>query len=588
VSGGGGSFKLNKLPKMKNIKFLLVCFVLFYSCQKDNIEQNSELHNNDLHSQHVLESRSIDLNHYIGDIEEYYKVTNVEVPVTLLSDIKNSLFDLSDYSDYEQVISSYGTLRWNWSSLNGHSQDFYYVTIPIFQDEKIRAFLRYYHIDNHFHFELVSLNEIRQYTNNYTDMPSDEKYVEYLSSYQRSQYLSNGLVNTRINNFLKDFYYNLPPDRIIPRNEITTAEIEITYIEIDPNIEIMGRQVGHLVTERINIFTYTKCGGGGGGGGGGGNSGGGTSGNGNGGNEEEEEEEEEEIVLEKEIKITDEECKKKMTEQAVDLLENELLGMDFPCENGDHQAILDDIVEALCTEAAAGNNGIEGAGGTSITLDRVNEALGGYDYIIEEESFINCETYKCVSDYLNANSLINYCQDMDPLFDSENIGVRYTTHTAGADGTAEISNLENGEITISVHSGDCDPENTDYLFVAETLYHEGQHALFYMELINSGLDTNDETEIQEAWANYASSNFDIPYNSQHEVMRDQYMDKAAEFLWELNGRILSKEHYKKYVYDGLKEWFDFPSSDVAQWEDNYKELNGIDPYTNDQNSFSCD
>jgi len=178
-----------------------------------------------------------------------------------------------------------------------------------------------------------------------------------------------------------------------------------------------------------------------------------------------------------------------------------------------------------------------------------------------------------------------YCADMDKIFDSNSYGVIFETHDAGFEGETRIRSIKDGSISISVHSADC--TDSDLLFNAETLYHEGQHALFYQALIEDGLEVNSTAAIQEAWAVYVSENFDIPYQDQHIAMVYIYMEKAAIFLRELNGNQLSVDHYMKYVYDGLKEFFDFPESDIIRWEQKYKELNGISPYTENRNVFSC-
>ena len=57
-----------------------------------------------------------------------------------------------------------------------------------------------------------------------------------------------------------------------------------------------------------------------------------------------------------------------------------------------------------------------------VSGEDVAGATERFDWILEDQNFVNCEIYKCVSDYMNDNNLINYYQDMDPLFDSQSIG----------------------------------------------------------------------------------------------------------------------------------------------------------------------
>lgn len=67
------------------------------------------------------------------------------------------------------------------------------------------------------------------------------------------------------------------------------------------------------------------------------------------------------------------------------------------------------------------------------------------------------------------------------------------------------------------------------------------------------------------------------------------METAAEYLWELNGKQLTRDHYMKYVWNGLSIfWPDaFDQFTIDAWEDNYKMLNGIEPYSVNFNNFSC-
>lgn len=123
------------------------------------------------------------------------------------------------------------------------------------------------------------------------------------------------------------------------------------------------------------------------------------------------------------------------------------------------------------------------------------------------------------------------------------------------------------------------------LSIAQTLLHEGQHALFDKHLIDLGLSDNSISSKIQAWQDYSSLNFDITYNTQHQAMVDEYIDKAARFLWNLNGMQGSLAHYKYCVYEGLPSYlFDGRMDEVALWEGLYNELN--DPQ-NGFNIFSC-
>jgi uncharacterized membrane protein YgcG len=250
------------------------------------------------------------------------------------------------------------------------------------------------------------------------------------------------------------------------------------------------------------------------------------------------------------------------------------------------------VVIIQCGETSALNpspDDCPGQGGTAGVdypdLEENEITCNSYDVIIEDASFVNCETYKCVSDYLNATSNNTLCELMDPLFDSDNYTVYYTTHSTGADGHTKIIDAGNKVIRLSFHSGDCDMSNTDLLFVAETLIHESQHARFKYELLQQGKDPNNWTaEVEkQAWMHYASENLGIAYQNEHLAMLDIYFEKAATTLWELNNRVLTIEHYKHYVYEGFSQYANyFTSSQIQEWNQKKNELN-----SGGYNNFTC-
>lgn len=220
-----------------------------------------------------------------------------------------------------------------------------------------------------------------------------------------------------------------------------------------------------------------------------------------------------------------------------------------------------------------------------LDLSNAKDNLDNFDYINETPSFTDCETYNCIATSLRENSNEALCNLLSPLFDSDKYTLQFTTHDVGADGFTKITDIGNGIISMSFHTADCN--NSDHLFIAESLLHEGQHAIWYMELIDAGLQINTTPAVQEAWAVFASENFGIEYSDQHIAMAYLYMDNAAAYLWDLNGKQKTPAHYMQYVVDGLEAWFDFPSDKLELWKNLNDELNGRNGGIN-FNTYKCE
>ncbi len=195
---------------MKGLNYVLFLSVLLASCQSDDISDNQS--HDDLHEQYALEHRSSGIDTYEDNIDEIEYRSNLEVSASMTNDIKSALHSMVNYVEWQEAIDSYGVLRWNWSYLNAHNQDFYYVTTPIFMEDRVTAFLRYYHYEDHYHFEFVSFNQLRTITNNFKEIPDEEKYIHYLSTFTRLQFLSNGIAKLEVNEFLKDYSINISED----------------------------------------------------------------------------------------------------------------------------------------------------------------------------------------------------------------------------------------------------------------------------------------------------------------------------------------------------------------------------------------
>ncbi len=567
----------------KLIILIAIIIATLFACNENEYTSTENLDHRTLHDhdfEHNLKSINL-TSHYTPKEVEKMSEMRIKTPsFALQEEIYSELTLIDNWDTQKQILADhYGKIRWNWSYIEITSSTKYIVFIPVYNDNNLTAILSYVNNDTYNQFHFQSVNDIIEKTVDFTNMDVDTYTRIYVSALIRFQEIQFDKVYLKANNWL-EVWGDENADAIIFKTP-TTIGFPYEYWEYDgADVDSEGEFTsslsggsGRLVSgttvieipcwERAPAIIQAPSG----------PSSGGITGKPT------------PPDPETKLRIKDKECEKhNMTSDAINCIRNS--NLEFPCEEGDTDDVWDEIIESLCDDATDGQNTqLEGPNAGKIDCADVEIALSGYDWIEEDDSFIECENYKCVFDYLMNNSTGRYCSDMDQIFDSEDYGIVYQTHNSGADGEATYRSIENGSINISLHIADC--EKTDLLFNAETLYHEGTHALFYQELLIDGLETNSTEAIQEAWAIYASENFDIPYQSQHIAMVYEYMDKAAEFLWELNGMQLSKDHYMKYVYDGLKEWFAFPPNDIENWNDKWNELNGNDPYITNYNTFSC-
>ena len=159
----------------------------------------------------------------------------------------------------------------------------------------------------------------------------------------------------------------------------------------------------------------------------------------------------------------------------------------------------------------------------------------------------------------------------------------------GFSGETEVDYVSR-EITVLINRGECGEfgdDDIDYLDLASTLYHEMQHAKFYWDVINDpGFDVSNESEYWQAWQDYARDELGIAYRNHHQAMLEDYIRREAEFLWELNGRKLTVEHYLYSVYEGVKDQVDvdlkLDSNIVDDWKDLHDILQG------QEDNYRCD
>ena len=566
---------------MKNIKFLLVCFVLLFSCQKETLHQSNNLNRDDAHSQYALESRSSDLNHYIVNINDFDQKTDIEVPIALLVDINNGLTNLSNWDELEPAIAAYGDIRWNWSSLNVTSNDFYRVIIPVFNDKKVTALIQYSHVNDHFHFDIVTYSQVRAVTENWSKFDIEENYIPFIYDFNYLQYLSDGIIKVKLNDWIVSYIESLPEDRILPRNEFVAVEgrtLEIVYNSdgLDGNVNTDDYTLEWVTTILASYFIPCNRGG---------VSGGtppppplpGNTGLDIGGTPppppnpptEEEEEVEEEVEIKKEIKITKEDCKNEhMTRQAIAAIED-LINTEFPCNEGDSQAIADEIMEELCSQANMPNadEDFHGIGG-SITVAKIEEALSEYNSI-NLSGLDDCPNLKCIMEYLlNDNGGNFFCENIR-MIDANEVYSYSFNLSDEARPSIGISEFSNTIVTNLPNSLCHDLESNNLseqerIDAAMMLIHETLHTTFANYIINDTSYINNPGDYHfnpnnATWSRIAEDMFgDTETNNHHYLFYTHMMDIIMTNLWDLNSNQGSIEDYRylAHIFVNTQDMFD--------------------------------
>lgn len=219
-------------------------------------------------------------------------------------------------------------------------------------------------------------------------------------------------------------------------------------------------------------------------------------------------------------------------------------------------------------------------------LSEFYESLSTNDYIIEDGSFLNCQYAQCIYGLILSNTESNGCALVEPLFDSENFGVRLHLTTGPVDFTTYNDELDIAEIFLVV---DCTGENMTDLSLAATMIHELIHAEIIMTLFNMGLDPNNMNSFSQAWDSYQinymtelKNVYDLN-DIHHAVMlfANSSVERIATILWELNGMLLTKEHYYHMAWEGLRylddQWVDDQFGLSSSYYTLHQELLASDP-----------
>jgi hypothetical protein len=589
---------------MKTGKIILLLLLLILSsCNKDEnyTGLENEINHEEKHQDYVTKHLSTNINTYLPNYNPQSSTSNLEVPIEMLRDIKSSIESMDTWDELSLVIQGYGTIRWNWSALNITNSEQYIVMLPIFDNNRITAILRYLHIDEHYHIEVITYGHIVDVTQNFTYYDITNDYLPYITMFNSLNIISNWTINTKMNDWISSYIKN-NPNMIVNKNFLADATEEVCKFErtLKPfagSDGIAYHIVFEKVCEDVAVQVNVPCGGGpprpfppfnrdtfnlntippippmppspnGG-----------------------ENEGETEVKPEKEVMISDEECKKqKMTGKAAEFLENELQNMTFPCSELDHQGILDEIVQELCKKDSEENNGLDAADG-SITMRDVEEVLGEYDWIEPTEAFKNCHKLNCILNNIRSNS--KYCNLTEGFSNPLNtltldvnedvgphLGFYNNPRYRGVDAATWAYN-SGSEVAIVFNPENCSPES-EYTSVEllRDLLHEAIHAKMYNDCWPNGLSRD---QYQEGFLACANAYYGIDLSGiddrdqQHIVMANAFVNDIAKGIAAYLGvdnwadfTFLAWQGLSRYTDFDKEEWF---QSEINESEENYSNLN---------------
>jgi len=176
----------------------------------------------------------------------------------------------------------------------------------------------------------------------------------------------------------------------------------------------------------------------------------------------------------------------------------------------------------------------------------MGEIMEGGDYIIEDQSFINCKNVHCIlqkliKNPLNSNSYNSICA----LDNSKNYMFNFTMGNANK--TTFDPNNPN-IITITIDNKLCNSK--DPVNIAETLLHEGTHGIIFGNFANN-FDANIFNS--QNWNNVINNNYG---GNVHEFMTDYLLNIVCGALWEFNGKRGTPNDYWGVVLNGLYQNLD--------------------------------
>lgn len=253
-----------------------------------------------------------------------------------------------------------------------------------------------------------------------------------------------------------------------------------------------------------------------------------------------------------------------------------------PCDSESISNIINNILIEACTERSENSPGsdnsfletLEDAVFGQGILDRISTQLEGVDKIIFDPSYEKCKNLKCVFEYLELSGSKLFCNNVYKFVTSDVIDLTVKVENIpGYDGSTTMSSNGTGVI-ITYDDFFCN--STDFLYIAETILHESQHAAFKFNLASH---TDTQAEYKAKFLKWVNEKYGVEY-TEDRLMILTYMEKSAEELWILNGKKFDKSYYMAWVWDGLSGYWPnkFPESKIQEWNAKRELINQNNPF----------
>ena len=591
--------------------------IIIISCNKDEnyTSSENEINHEEKHQEYITKHLSTNINTYLPDYNPQSSTSNLEVPIEMLRDIKSSIESMDMWGELSLVIQGYGAIRWNWSALNITNGEQYIVMLPILDNNRITAILRYLHVDEHYHIEVITYGHIVDVTQNFTYYDITNDYLPYINMFNSLNYYSNWTINTKMNDWISSYIKN-NPNMIVNKNFLADATEEVCTFErtLEPIAGGSGEIAYHIVFEKVcedvAIQVNVPCGGG-------------PprpfppfnrdtfnlntippippmppspSGSENEGETEENEE------VDPVYPISDTSCVRKyMTPQSLNMIES-MIDVEFPCEDITKEDIIDAIIEELCANAASAEQGVAGLDGP-ITTNQIIEAMSKFDKLLIINERPSCGETEgavmsddCPKLYNILNSLSGndgsstMCSMFEELDQNETADIQFLLDCsndimARGDGSRPLGQVNLGDedirqltIHVNFNTDLCDSSCVKILSV---VIHETLHARMHTRILNEipprhtwpESDPPTTADANAAWARIRAREYDSTESS-HRIMARFYAEEYAKTM----ANYFNHERWEDFLfwaYDGLAIPIDDPVLPSSKWETISNDWNNI-------------
>lgn len=126
----------------------------------------------------------------------------------LIQEMYSILKDQDEWDDINQkLLDNNCRVRWNWSSLDRMDGDDYTVMIPVTNAEKaICMYIFYAAVGPSAHFTIMTINELKEVTENFTKVDVDSKYLPYIIKTAVYDYYYYQRTDNRLANWIQNYF----------------------------------------------------------------------------------------------------------------------------------------------------------------------------------------------------------------------------------------------------------------------------------------------------------------------------------------------------------------------------------------------